>query len=142
MKILLPVDGSAFTKRMISYISAHDELLGAKHEYTLCTVVPRISGRAASFLDSATMDKYYADEASEVLGPLEDFVAQKGWKVKSIHLVGRAADAIAELAAAEDYDLIVMGTHGHSLFGNVVMGSVATGVIARCKQPVLLVPKD
>jgi nucleotide-binding universal stress UspA family protein len=36
-------------------------------------------------------------------------------------------------------DLIVMGTHGHSALGNVVMGSVATGVLARCKAPVLLI---
>jgi hypothetical protein len=28
MKILLPVDGSDYTKRMLSYIAAHDELLG------------------------------------------------------------------------------------------------------------------
>jgi hypothetical protein len=39
MKILLPVDGSDHTKRMLAYIAAHDELLGAAHEYTLVTVV-------------------------------------------------------------------------------------------------------
>jgi len=32
MKILLPVDGSDHTKRMLSYIAAHDELLGAHHD--------------------------------------------------------------------------------------------------------------
>jgi len=33
MKILLPIDGSDYTKRMLSYIAAHDELLGSGHEY-------------------------------------------------------------------------------------------------------------
>jgi hypothetical protein len=28
MKIVLAVDGSAYTKRMLSYIAAHDELVG------------------------------------------------------------------------------------------------------------------
>ena len=29
MKVLLAVDGSDHTKRMLSYLAAHDELLGA-----------------------------------------------------------------------------------------------------------------
>jgi len=32
-----------------------------------------------------------------------------------------------------------MGTHGHSSLGNVILGSVASGVLARCKVPVLLI---
>jgi nucleotide-binding universal stress UspA family protein len=35
--------------------------------------------------------------------------------------------------------LIVMGSHGHSSLGNVVLGSVANRVLARCKTPVLLI---
>jgi len=36
-------------------------------------------------------------------------------------------------------DLVMMGSHGHSALGNLVMGSVATQVLAHCKVPVLLV---
>jgi nucleotide-binding universal stress UspA family protein len=32
-----------------------------------------------------------------------------------------------------------MGSHGHGTLGNLVMGSVATQVLAHCKAPVLLV---
>ena len=32
MKILLPIDGSDYTKRMLSYIAAHGGLLGGDHE--------------------------------------------------------------------------------------------------------------
>jgi len=39
MKILLAVDGSAVTKRTLSYIAAHDELLGSEHEYIVVSVV-------------------------------------------------------------------------------------------------------
>jgi nucleotide-binding universal stress UspA family protein len=31
-----------------------------------------------------------------------------------------------------------MGTHGQSALANMVLGSVATGVLARCKLPVRL----
>jgi nucleotide-binding universal stress UspA family protein len=34
---------------------------------------------------------------------------------------------------------VMMGTHGHGPLGNLVMGSVATKVLASCEVPVLLV---
>ncbi|MEG0445197.1 MAG: universal stress protein, partial [Comamonas sp.] len=37
------------------------------------------------------------------------------------------------------YDLIVMGTHGHSALGRLVMGSVSSQVLAGCTIPVLLI---
>jgi nucleotide-binding universal stress UspA family protein len=46
---------------------------------------------------------------------------------------------LTTLADAERSDLIVMGTHGHSAFGSAILGSVASGVLARCKVPVLLI---
>lgn len=42
MKILLAVAGSRFTKRMLAYVAAHDEWLGAKHAYTVLHVVPKM----------------------------------------------------------------------------------------------------
>jgi nucleotide-binding universal stress UspA family protein len=33
----------------------------------------------------------------------------------------------------------MMGSHGHGTLGSLVMGSVATKVLAGCKTPVLLV---
>ena len=32
-----------------------------------------------------------------------------------------------------------MGSHGHGALGNLIIGSVATKVLASCKVPVLLV---
>jgi nucleotide-binding universal stress UspA family protein len=139
MKILLPVDGSDYTKRMLAHVAAHDELLGPGHEYTVFTAVAPIPAHAARFLDRSMLDLYYREQADEVLGSVKRFVDQKGWTVKVAHAVGHAADAIAAFAEAEKPDLIVMGTHGHSALGNMVLGSVASGVLARCRTPVLLV---
>jgi nucleotide-binding universal stress UspA family protein len=139
MKILLPVDGSDYTKRMLSYLAAHDELLGSGHEYLLFTAVPVIPAYAANFLDGKTLAGYYADAAEEVFKPLRAFAAKQGWTVREEHGRGRATDAIADVVKAEKPDLIVMGTHGHSALGNVMLGSVTSGVLARCQVPVLLV---
>ena len=59
--------------------------------------------------------------------------------MREVHAVAFAAQAIADLADSEEIDLIVMGTHGHSALGNLVLGSVATGVLARSRVPVLLI---
>jgi nucleotide-binding universal stress UspA family protein len=139
MKILLPVDGSEHTKHMLSYLAAHDELLGAGHEYTVFTVVLAIPPHASHFVDCKTLSAYYEEQAELVLKPVRAYTEQKHWRIQWQHAHGHAADEIAAFAAAQKIDLIVMGTHGHSALGNVILGSVTTGVLARCKIPVLLI---
>ena len=45
----------------------------------------------------------------------------------------------ARAAAALTADLLVMGSHGHGTVGNLILGSVATKVMAQCSTPVLLI---
>jgi nucleotide-binding universal stress UspA family protein len=139
MKILLPVDGSDYTKRMLNYIAAHTELLGAAHEYTIFTAIAPVPSHAARFLDRSMLDNYYAEEAERVFKPVRAFVEQQHWKYRAVHVRGHAAEEIARLAEADKCDLIVMGSHGHTSLGNMVLGSVTSGVLARCKVPVLLI---
>ena len=139
MKVLLAVDGSDHTKRMLSYLAAHDELLGARHEYLVATVVMAISPHASRYLDRKTLDTYYEEEADTVLKPALAFAQQQGWNARPVRLRGHAAEELAAVAEREKCDLIVMGTHGHSSLANLVLGSVATGVLARGSVPVLLV---
>jgi nucleotide-binding universal stress UspA family protein len=139
MKILLPVDGSEYTTRMLGYVAAHDEMFGPDHDYVVVTVVPPLPLYATRFLESKTVVDYYDEQAGQVLGPVQAFAKQKSWKIRASHVAGSAAQSIAALADRERPDLIVMGSHGHSALGGVVLGSVATGVLARCKVPVLLV---
>jgi nucleotide-binding universal stress UspA family protein len=139
MKILVAADGSPFTKRMLAYIAAHDEWLGNRHAYTVLTVVPPVPPRAASVLAKDVLDSYYADEADKVFKPIREFFAQKALQAEFVARHGHAADIIAGFADAGKFDLLMLGSHGHSPLGNLVMGSVATKVVAHCAVPVLLV---
>jgi nucleotide-binding universal stress UspA family protein len=140
MRILLPVDGSDYTKRMLGFVAAHDELFGASNnEFTVVTVVAPIPAHASRFLDKGVLDSYYAEQGEAVLAPVRKFAAQHGWNASMVYVHGPAAEEIATLANETRADLIVMGSHGHSALGNVVLGSVANGVLARCNAPVLLV---
>ena len=42
MNVLLAVDGSDYTKRMLAYVGKHEGLLGPTHDYTAVTVVTAI----------------------------------------------------------------------------------------------------
>lgn len=139
MKILLAVDGSEYTKRMLGWLAAHDEFLGGDHQRIVLTAVPAVPSHAARYLDAKVLAEHYREQAEQVLKPVRAFAEQNQWTVRTAFAQGPAAEAIADFAEKEKPDLIVMGTHGHGALGNMVLGSVATGVIARCKAPVLLV---
>jgi nucleotide-binding universal stress UspA family protein len=49
-------------------------------------------------------------------------------------------DEIVRVAADEQTDLLVLGTHGHGILKRALIGSVASGVARRASCPVLLVP--
>lgn len=139
MKILLALDGSEYSKRMLAYIAAHDELLGPSNEYTLLTAIAPLPPHAARYVDPEAVKSYYADQARSVLDAPETFCRQQKWAMQSTHVVAHAAQGISEFAEQGKFDLIVMGTRGHSSLVNMVLGSVSTGVLARCKIPTLLV---
>ena len=139
MKILVAVDGSPYTKRMVAYLAAHDEWLGAHHEYTVVHAVPPVPPSAIRVLAKATLKSYYDESAEKVLKPIRSFFDKQGLKAQFVSKVGPAAEMIADLANKGDHDLLMLGSHGHGTLGNLVMGSVATKVLAHCRTPVLLV---
>jgi nucleotide-binding universal stress UspA family protein len=139
MNILLAVDGSDYTKRMLAYVAAHEELFGSEHEYTAINVVAPLPPQVRSQLGSGVVDDYYADESKRVLDPVRAFAGQQKWALKTLHAVGHAGDVIADTANEGKFDLLIMGSHGHSAVANLLLGSVASRVLAQCKTPLLLI---
>ncbi|MDC8784806.1 universal stress protein [Roseateles koreensis] len=139
MKILVAVDGSPYTKRMLAYLAAHDEWLGEVHEYTVIHVVPSVPPRAAAVLDREVLKSYYTDESEKVLKTLRAFFKRQHIAAEFVSKSGSAAEVIVAAANKGDFDLLMLGSHGHSALGNLVLGSVTTKVMANCKVPVLVV---
>ena len=139
MKILLAVDGSPYTKKMLAYLTTHDELFGPRNEYTLLTVQPPLPPRARAAVGKEVVDSYYAEETQKVIAPITEFLAHHNLAAYTEWKVGHVGETIAGFADEGKFDLLVMGSHGHGSIGNLVMGSVATQVLSSCKVPVLLV---
>ena len=139
MKILLAVDGSAYSKKMLAYLATHDGMFSAANDYTVFTAQAALPPRARSAVGKEVVESYYTDEAEKVIAPVAKFLLRHGINAKSSWEVGSAGALIAKLAEDGKFDMVMMGSHGHGAWANLVMGSVATQVLAHCKVPVLMV---
>jgi len=57
---------------------------------------------------------------------------------RTIITAGNPVDEIVRTAHDNNFDLIIMGTHGHGDFEELMVGSTASGVILKSKVPVLV----
>ncbi|MBY0453995.1 MAG: universal stress protein [Burkholderiaceae bacterium] len=139
MNILLAVDGSEHTKKMLAYLAAHEELLGTMHRYTAINVHAPLPARARAAVGKEVVEHYYSEEAEAVLEPVRKFMALQGIELKTLYQVGPIGETIAQVANAGPCDLLVMGSHGHSALATLVLGSVTMQVLAHSTVPVLVV---
>ena len=58
-------------------------------------------------------------------------------RVEARRSIGRPADEIVALVDQGSYDLVVIGTHGRTGLGHLLVGSVAEEVVRRSRCPVL-----
>jgi universal stress protein A len=81
---------------------------------------------------SSVLDKFLADNFADCIDLVE---------VRQVVEFGAPIKSIAEKAASEGVDIIVMSTHGRTGVDHFMLGSVAEKVIARAGCPVLIVPR-
>ena len=139
MKILLAVDGSEYTRKMLEYVRANAGLFDPSHTFMLFNAQPPLPPHARSALGSTVVQDYHADEAKKVLEPALASLATLGVKAQSSWKIGPVGETIAAVAKEGRYDMIIMGSHGHGSLARLVMGSVTTQVLAQCGVPVLLI---
>jgi nucleotide-binding universal stress UspA family protein len=82
-----------------------------------------------------------AESLQEELRQKLDRLHGKDANVRVLHHLeeGQPVDQILHVAKETGCDLIVMGTHGRTGLGRVLMGSVAEGVIRKAPCPVLTI---
>ena len=139
MKILLAVDGSIYTKRMLAYVAAHDEWLGGRHQYTLLNCAPGVAEHIEACVGADVMRRFQDEQADMVFKPIRAFFTQQRIEANYVHAAGNAAEVIAREAVSGKFDLLIMGSHGQGVVAGIVLGSVATKVLAKCSTPVLLI---
>ena len=140
MKILIAVDGSPYSIKAVKHVIKHFNWFSAPPELHLLHVkLPLPSGRARSFLGSDVVNDYYREESEAALAPSEKLLRKKEIPFQSGYKVGEIAKEIQSYVKKNKIDMIVMGSHGHGALTNLVMGSVATKVLATTSVPVMIV---
>lgn len=140
-KILAPTDFSELSKLGIRYAL----------ELARDTSAEVIIYHSIDFGDEWSAPKRQAVPYSDILEDsrkkLESFLAENFAdsmnlvEVRKSAEIGTPTKSIAEKAASEGVDLIVMSTHGRTGLEHMILGSVSEKVVARAPCPVLVVPR-
>jgi len=137
-RILLPVDGSAYSARAVDYVCA---LRGAALpvEVRLFNAqVPIASGNVRRFIPQETIDAWHRSEAEAAFEGARTALRGAGLRFDERFEVGQAAQAIVQEAHALGCTRIVMGTRGLGAIAGLVLGSTALQVLQRAEIPVTL----
>jgi nucleotide-binding universal stress UspA family protein len=139
MKILLAVDGSEYTQKMLDFVVRHPTLFDPSHEYVIFTSVYALPPHASAAVGSDIVREYHQEEAEKVLKPALATLTQAGLPATTAWRARPVAEDIAAFATEGNFDLLLMGSHGHGSLMRLVMGSVTAKVLANCTVPVLLI---
>jgi nucleotide-binding universal stress UspA family protein len=138
MKILVPVDGSSYSRAAIEFIASRATLIGASPDVQLLNVQLEVPVRAARLIGKEAVAAYYDDESKKALKGALSLLKRAGLLAGASYAVGHPAEAIARRAEEAGVDLIAMGSHGHGALASLLFGSVTLGVLGRTRRPLLL----
>jgi nucleotide-binding universal stress UspA family protein len=134
--ILLPFDGSEFSRKALShaYALAKDE----GSEITALYVIPRYE-EMIGFMKTDTIRKSLYKEAERIMELAKQNVSRNGITLATSIEEGHAGDKIIETANRMKNDLIVMGSHGWRGVNKAILGSTTERVIMNSSCPILVV---
>jgi len=139
MKILFPTDGSAQSLSALETLVKSFPYFRETPSLTLLSVHAPVPYKAAvAAVGHDAVQRYYDEESDAALSGARELLTGRGVPFETGKRVGSPVDEIVKWAEEGKFQMIAMGTHGRTALANLVMGSVATGVVARSKVPVLL----
>lgn len=138
--ILCPVDFSEPCRPAMEHAESLARSLGA--ELLLAhIVVPAMYPVAfgAVPLGAVTLEEEARKAVETNMAALVKDMTARGVTCRSIVEVGTPANRLVDMVRENGIDLVVMGTHGTTGLGHVLLGSTAERVVRLCPCPVLTV---
>src|SRR3954464_14550955 len=133
--ILVAVDGSPDADAAVAHAAALARDQRAR--LTLLTAIPPLPATALLASGAAPprseVIRHYADVLRRAAESLPADVS-----VTTLLVEGSPARALVQRACSEEYDLIVMGSHGHGRLHGALLGCVSQKVLCASPVPVLL----
>lgn len=143
-KILVPVDFSEFSDKAAEYALFLAEKYRAK--ITLLHVIilfqEDFDEEEQLKMYEQTIQKKEKERETQMKSHRKT-AKKRGVEVNSVLLRGFSTpNSILDYISDKDFDLVVMGTHGHSGFRKLLLGSVTEKVVRESPIPVLTIHKD
>lgn len=147
-RVLLPIDGSAFSEQMIPHAAAFASVMQA--EVVVLGVLQPVLAVANVMIDTGPdplVPLSHAPNGAEHDQPPAPELDQAARTIREVSGVtastvvlsdGQPARAIVDYANHHDVDVIAMTTHGRGAFQRAVAGSVADAVLRHSRVPLLL----
>ena len=101
--------------------------------------LPTRGGIALSIDDLDQIESHVKRDAQSYLRETVDKLKNKGLKVHSKILTGKAADSLVDYINQSTFDLMIMATHGRSGISRWVWGSVAERILHTSSIPILII---
>lgn len=139
-KFLVPVDGSECSLKAVRHAIAlakgrPDAQIHLVHGHE----EPLLYGEISVYVPREKMERIQREHSEDILSRAEPLLQAAGIRYTKEVLIGPIAEKIAEQADKLGCDAIIMGTHGMTAVGKLIMGSVATKVVHAARVPVMLV---
>lgn len=138
--ILAPVDFSEVSKSVVSEAAALARAFDGRVVLLSVVQPPVVLSEYAGMMDVAQITAAGEKNAARQLEALEDTLKSEFIKAERVQMTGAPVASIVEQAEKHEADFIVMGSHGHTAFYDLLVGSTTHGVLLRSKCPVVIVP--
>lgn len=139
-KILLPFDGSVYSVNATRYALDLAKLYGAHVAIVYCYEEwdGVLSEIPATLIREIRSNRKI--EAEAILKKAEGIFENQGVPFTLETIAGSPGYVLAARSKSKEYDLIIMGSHGHSDIAGLFLGSVTHKVLNTIYCPVLVVP--
>ncbi|HUD78166.1 MAG TPA: universal stress protein [Streptosporangiaceae bacterium] len=131
-RIVVGADGSPHGNAALRWALEVAEVRNGEVTAVFCWQVPFLSFPGA--FDREELEKTYKAYLIDTVSAIEPSPKVPVWT-----LVAEGDPTVALIKAAEDADLLVLGTRGRSAFAGLLLGSVSQGCAAGASCPVVLV---
>jgi len=140
--IVLPVDGSEWSERVVNHAIGIGQLAGARYSLVHVMAPPIAAVPYSEMVAVGDLAEFRASAAAS-LEKLAESMRARGMDVQtSIVMQTQIASGIVEYAQECGADMIAMATHGRRGWARVMLGSVADKVLRSSHVPLMLLPPD
>lgn len=126
-----------FTNSDQNALNSAFELGGTKANYTLIHVVETVG----AMVYGNDVDDHETSIDEKLLAEYKQMLTEKGFKVETILGFGKPNRTISKIINKGNYDILVMGTHGHTGFKDLIFGTTVDKLRHEIDIPLFIIKK-